>query len=50
MRLSGPDEALAGAKDALIATAVITGIGNGVQGARLARHVPMAPSAVQTGM
>jgi hypothetical protein len=47
--LSGPEKALAQAKDGLMAAAVLTGIANGVQGARLARQAPDGAVPVETG-
>jgi hypothetical protein len=49
VRLSGPEKALSRAKDGLMAAAVVTGIANGVQGARLARQAPDGAVPVQTG-
>lgn len=49
VRLSGPEQALSRAKDALMAAAVVSGIANGVQGARLARQAPDGAVPVQTG-
>jgi hypothetical protein len=48
-RLSGPERSLSRAKDGLMAGAVITGIANGVQGARLARQAPDGAVPVQSG-
>jgi hypothetical protein len=48
-RLSGREKALSRAKDGLMAAAVLTGIANGVQGARLARQAPDGAVPVQTG-
>jgi hypothetical protein len=47
--LSGPEKALSRAKDGLMAAAVLTGIANGVQGARLARQAPDGTVPVETG-
>jgi hypothetical protein len=47
--LSGPEMALSRAKDGLMAAAVLTGIANGVQGARLARQAPDGAVPVETG-
>jgi hypothetical protein len=49
VRLSGTEKALSRAKDGLMAVAVVTGIANGVQGARLARQAPDGAVPVQTG-
>ena len=49
IRLSGPEKALSRAKDGLMGVAVVTGIANGVQGARLARQAPDGAVPVQTG-
>jgi hypothetical protein len=49
VRLSGPEKALSRTKDGLMAAAVVTGIANGVQGARLARQAPDGAVPVQTG-
>lgn len=47
--LSGPEKLLSTAKDALMTTAVLTGIANGVQGARLAKQAPEGAVPVDTG-
>jgi hypothetical protein len=47
--LSGREKTLAQAKDGLMAAAVLTGIANGVQGARLARQAPDGAVPVETG-
>ena len=47
--LTGPEKTLSRAKDGLMAAAVVTGIANGVQGARLARQAPDGAVPVQTG-
>ena len=47
--LSGTEKRLSLAKDALMAAAVVTGVGSGVQGARLARQAPDGAVPVQTG-
>jgi len=47
--VSGPEKALSQAKDGLMAAAVLTGIANGVQGARLARQAPDGAVPVETG-
>ena len=47
--LTGRERALSKAKDALMATAVVTGLANGVQGARLARQAPEGAVPVDTG-
>jgi hypothetical protein len=47
--LSGPENALSTAKDVLMAAAVLTGLANGVQGARLARQAPDGAVPVETG-
>ena len=47
--LSGREKTLAQAKDGLMAAAVLTGIANGVQGARLARQAPDGAVPVKTG-
>jgi hypothetical protein len=47
--LSGPEKALARAKDGLMTAAVLTGIANGVQGARLARQAPDGAVPMETG-
>src|SRR5687767_7741281 len=46
---TGREKALSTAKDALVATAVLTGIANGVQGARLAKQGPDGAVPVETG-
>jgi len=48
-KLSGREKALSRAKDALMAAAVLTGVGSGVQGARLARQAPDGAVPVTTG-
>ncbi len=47
--LSGREKALSTAKDGLMAAAVLTGIANGVQGARLAKQAPDGAVPVETG-
>ena len=47
--LTGREKALAAAKDGLMAAAVLTGIANGVQGARLAKQAPGGAVPVETG-
>jgi hypothetical protein len=47
--LSSTEQSLSTAKDALMAAAVLTGVANGVQGARLARQAPDGAVPVQTG-
>ena len=47
--LSGPEKALSTAKDALMTTAVLTGLANGVQGARLAKQAPEGAVPIETG-
>jgi hypothetical protein len=47
--LSGTEKALAQTKDGLMAAAVLSGIANGVQGARLARQAPDGAVPVETG-
>ncbi len=47
--LSGREKALSTAKDGLMAAAVVTGIANMVQGARLARQAPDGAVPVETG-
>lgn len=47
--LSGTEKGLAQAKDGLMAAAVLSGIANGVQGARLARQAPDGAIPVETG-
>ena len=49
VRMSTTENALSLAKDGLMATAVITGVANGVQGARLARQAPNGAVPVETG-
>jgi hypothetical protein len=49
VRLTGSEKTLSRAKDGLMAAAVVTGIANGVQGARLARQAPDGAVPVQTG-
>jgi hypothetical protein len=48
-RLSGRERALSSVKDALMATSVVTGILNGIQGARLAKQAPDGAVPVETG-
>ena len=48
-KLSGREKALSRAKDALMAAAVLTGVGSGVQGARLARQASDGAVPVTTG-
>jgi hypothetical protein len=47
--LSGRERALSTAKDGLMVAAVLTGIANGVQAARLARQAPDGAVPVETG-
>ena len=47
--LSGRERGLSRAKDELMAAAVVTGVGSGVQGARLARQAPDGAVPVATG-
>jgi hypothetical protein len=47
--LSGREKALSTAKDGLMAAAVLTGIANGVQGARLAKQAPEGAVPIETG-
>ena len=47
--LSGTEKALSQAKDALMVTAVLTGVLNGVQGARLAKQAPNGAVPMETG-
>jgi len=47
--LSGRERALSTAKDALMASSVLTGVLSGVQGARLARQAPDGAVPVETG-
>ena len=47
--LTGREKALSTAKDGLMAAAVITGIANGVQGARLAKQAPGGAVPIETG-
>ncbi len=49
MRMSATENALSLAKDGLMAAAVVTGIANGVQGARLARQGEDGAVPVETG-
>ena len=49
IRMSGTENALSFAKDGLMAAAVVTGIANGVQGARLARQGPDGAVPVESG-
>ena len=49
VRMSTTENALSLAKDGLMAAAVVTGIANGVQGARLARQGPDGGVPVETG-
>ena len=48
--LTGREKALSNAKDGLMVTAVLTGIANGVQGARLAKQGPQGAVPVETGV
>jgi hypothetical protein len=48
--LSGTERALSLAKDALIGTSVVTGVANGIEGARLARQAPDGAVPVKTGV
>ncbi len=47
--LSGREKVLSTAKDALMGAAVVVGVANGVQGARLARQAPGGAVPVETG-
>jgi hypothetical protein len=47
--LTGREKALSTAKDGLMAAAVLTGIANGVQGARLAKQAPDGAVPIETG-
>jgi len=47
--LTGRERALSVAKDALMASSVLTGLLNGIQGARLARQAPDGAVPVETG-
>lgn len=47
--LTGREQALSKAKDALMGAAVVTGVVNGIQGARLARQAPGGAVPVETG-
>jgi hypothetical protein len=47
--LSGREKALSTAKDGLMAAAVLTGLANGVQGARLAKQAPEGAVPIETG-
>ena len=47
--LSGTERALSVAKDGLMGTALVTGVLNGVQGARLARQAPEGAVPIETG-
>jgi hypothetical protein len=47
--LTGRERALSTAKDGLMAAAVLTGIANGVQGARLAKQAPGGAVPIETG-
>ena len=47
--LTGRGKALSTAKDGLMAAAVLTGIANGVQGARLAKQAPDGAVPIETG-
>ena len=49
VRMSATENVLSVAKDGLMAAAVITGIANGVQGARLARQGPDGAVPVESG-
>ena len=48
-QLSDRERALSRAKDALVATAVVTGVVNGVEGARLARQAPAGAVPIEDG-
>jgi hypothetical protein len=48
-RLSGPEKALSVAKDALMASSVVTGVANGIQGARLAKQAPDGAVPIESG-
>jgi hypothetical protein len=47
--LSGREKVLSTAKDGLMAAAVLTGLANGVQGARLAKQAPEGAVPIETG-
>lgn len=47
--LTGREQALSKAKDALMGAAVVTGLVNGIQGARLAKQAPDGRVPVETG-
>jgi hypothetical protein len=47
--LTGVERALSQVKDGLMAVAVVSGIANGVQGARLARQAPDGAVPIETG-
>src|SRR5215210_5684206 len=47
--LTGVENALSQVKDGLMAVAVVSGIANGVQGARLARQAPDGAVPIETG-
>lgn len=49
VRMSATENVLSVAKDGLMAAAVVTGIANGIQGARLARQGPKGAVPVETG-
>ena len=48
-QLSDRERALSRAKDALVATAVVTGVVNGVEGARLAKQAPEGAVPIEDG-
>jgi len=48
-RLTGTEKKLVRVQDALMASAVVTGIANGVQGARLAKQAPEGAVPIETG-
>ncbi len=48
-KLTGLEEVLSRVKDGLMAAAVVSGIANGVQGARLARQAPDGAVPIETG-
>jgi hypothetical protein len=48
-KLTGTEQALATAKDALMATAVVTGVATGITGTRLARQAPDGATPMEDG-
>src|SRR5918997_1119503 len=49
VRMSATENALSVAKDGLMVAAVVTGVANGIQGARLARQAPNGAVPVESG-